>query len=132
MITYHCDYNAVIAAPFKSCSNKHQLIAYNAIMQQLKDRSMLVDHHILDNEASVEYKRIIKNEWGVEYQLVPPHIHRRNASAFAIRISKALGWNSAYFPKDLVGFTYPPNIFNTQYTPTSHKYICLGILPGTF
>ena len=50
---------------------------------------MLVDLQILDNEASAEYKRIIMSDWGVEYQLVTPHIHHRNASERAIRTFKA-------------------------------------------
>ena len=88
MIAYHCDYNAIISAPFKSCSNKHRLLAYGAIMQRLKDRNMLVDLQILDNEANTEYKRIINSEWGVGYQLVPPHIHSRNAAELAIHTFK--------------------------------------------
>ena len=58
-------------------------------MQRLKDHNMLVDLQILDNKASTEYKRIIKYEWGVGYQLVPPHIHCRNAVESAIRTFKA-------------------------------------------
>ena len=54
MIAYHCDSNAIIAAPFKSFTNRHRLLAYGSIMQRLKDRNMLVDLHILDNEASTE------------------------------------------------------------------------------
>ena len=52
MIVYHCDSNAIIVSPFKYFANKHRLLDYNAIMQWLKDRSMLVDLQILDNEAS--------------------------------------------------------------------------------
>ena len=58
-------------------------------MQRLKTRGMLVDLQIMDNEASAEYKRIITLEWGVKYQLVPAHIHRRNAAERAIRTFKA-------------------------------------------
>ena len=46
MIAYHCDSKAIIAAPFKYHANKHRLLAYNAIIQQLKERSMLVDLQI--------------------------------------------------------------------------------------
>ena len=49
MIAYHCDSNAIIAAPFKSRSNKQRLLAYGAIMQLLKDRNMVVYFQILDN-----------------------------------------------------------------------------------
>ena len=58
-------------------------------MQRLKDRNMLVDLQILDNEASTEYKRIIKSEWGFGYQLVWPHINSRNAAERVIRTFKA-------------------------------------------
>ena len=64
MISYHSDSNASIAATFKSCADKHRLLTYGAIMQLLKDRNMLLDLQILDNRASTEYKRIIKDYWG--------------------------------------------------------------------
>ena len=78
MIAYHYDSNVIIATPFKSRAKKHRLIAYSAIMKCLKERNMLVDLQILDKEASNEYKRIIKYERGVGYQLVLPHIHSIN------------------------------------------------------
>ena len=65
IIAYNCDYNTVIATPFRYCSDKHRLITYSAIMKRLKDRNMLVDLQILYNEASTEYKRIIKYECGI-------------------------------------------------------------------
>ena len=79
MIAYHCDSNYIIAAPFKSHANKHRLLAYGAIRQQIKYRNIMSDLHILENEVITEYKRIIKSGWVVGYQLIPPHIHLRNA-----------------------------------------------------
>ena len=61
-IAYHCDSNSIIVSPFKSLDDKHRLLTYGAITQSLKDRNILVDLQILDNEASTEYKRIIKSE----------------------------------------------------------------------
>ena len=89
VIAYHYDSNDIVAAPFKLCTYKHRLIAYVSGMQRLKDLNMLVDLQILDNETSTEYKRIIKSEWGVRYQLVPPHIHFINSSWRAILTFKA-------------------------------------------
>ena len=43
--------------------------------------------HILDNECSNEMKSAF-NEAEVKYQLVPPHVHRRNAAERAIRTFK--------------------------------------------
>ena len=41
----------------------------------------------MDNEASLELKSAIGKE-AAEYQLVPPHVHRRNAAERAIRTFK--------------------------------------------
>ena len=73
---------------------------------------MLVDLQILDNEAITEYKRIIKSDLGVGYQLEPPHIHRRNAAERAIRTFKAHFLSILYgientFPKNLWGLLLP-------------------------
>ena len=79
-LLYHCDSNAIIAATFNPRAYKNRLLEYDATMKRLKDRNMLVYIQTLDKEASTEYKRIIKDEWGVGYQLVPPHIHHRNTA----------------------------------------------------
>ena len=44
---------------------------------------------ILYNKASTEYKRVITEEWGSQYQLVPPDMHHRNAAKCSIRTFKA-------------------------------------------
>ena len=43
--------------------------------------------HILDNECSKDMKEMFRQE-EVGYQLVPAHIHRRNAAECAIRTYK--------------------------------------------
>ena len=43
MIAYHCDSNAILAAPFKIRADKHRLLASASIMQRLKNKNMLVD-----------------------------------------------------------------------------------------
>ena len=58
-------------------------------MQRLKDKNLLVDLQILDNECSKEYKATMKQKWGVTYQLVSPDLHRRNAAERAIITAKA-------------------------------------------
>ena len=90
MIVYHFDSNAITAAPFKYHANKHRLPAYGSIMRHLKDRNTLVDLKIVDNKASNYYKRIIKAKWGLRYQLVPSHIHCRNAAECAIHTFKEI------------------------------------------
>ena len=68
MIAYHCDFNSIIASPFKSRADKHRRLAYGAIMHLLKYRIKLVDLQILENKASTEYNCIIKSERGLGYQ----------------------------------------------------------------
>ena len=111
---YNCDSNAIIDNHFKSCSDKHRLLAYGAIMKCIKDRNILVYLQILDNEAITEYKRIIKAEWGVGYQLVTPHIHHRNAAERAIHTFKA------HFLSILAGTvnTFPKNLWDLLITQT--------------
>ena len=58
-------------------------------MQRLTDNKLIIDLQILDNEASVEYKRAIKTKWKANYQVVPPNTHRSNAAERAIRTFKA-------------------------------------------
>ena len=88
MLAYHCDANAIMDVPFKSRKDKDRMVAYNTIMQRLKDRNMLVHLQILDNEDSKEYRTIIKDKWNIKYQLVPSHIHRQNSAKRAIRTFK--------------------------------------------
>ena len=78
-----------MVVPFKKRKDKDHMAAYNTIMQRLKDIDILVNLQILDNEASKEYKTIIKDKWNIKYQLVPSHIHRQNAAKRAIQIFKA-------------------------------------------
>ena len=65
------------------------MVAYNSIIQHLKDRNIIVNLQILDNEASKEYKTIIKYQWNIKYQLAPSRIHRQNTAKRAIRKFKA-------------------------------------------
>ena len=89
MIAYHCNANLILAEPFSSRKDGHRLLSYNKIMQRLTDNKLCVNLQILDNEASEEYKRNIKNKWNAKYQLVPPHTHRSNAAERFIRMFKA-------------------------------------------
>ena len=61
MIAYHCDKNLTLAVPFKKRRDNNRLKAFNKIIQCLTDHKLTVDLQILENEASAEYKRVIKN-----------------------------------------------------------------------
>ena len=53
----------------------------------LTNRGLKPKLHWLDNEASTALKSFITNQQ-TQYQLTPPHIHRRNAAERAIRTFK--------------------------------------------
>jgi hypothetical protein len=44
--------------------------------------------HWMDNEASAALKSLLTKDFGLAYQLVPPHIHCRNATERAIQTFK--------------------------------------------
>ena len=58
-------------------------------MTRLKTRGHVIDHQVLDNEASKEYRRHVTDIWAATYQLVPPNVHRRNIAERAICTFKA-------------------------------------------
>jgi hypothetical protein len=81
-------------------------------MTRLTNKGHLDNLQILDNEASTEYKRTIKTKWKACFQLVPPHVHRRNQAERVIRTFKDLfiailaGINKT-FPKSLWDLLLP-------------------------
>ena len=52
ILAYHCGSNLILADPFSSRQDMHQLLAYNKIIQRLTNNKLSVDLQILDNEAS--------------------------------------------------------------------------------
>eukprot|EP00804_Cyclotella_cryptica_P022720 CCRYP_012520-RA/>CCRYP_012520-RA protein AED:0.32 eAED:0.32 QI:0/-1/0/1/-1/1/1/0/364 len=89
MLAYHCDSNAILVEPFQSCHDRNRIAAHGRIMTHLRNQGHLVEHQILDNEASKDYRHAITQEWKATYQLVPPNAHRANATERAIRTFKA-------------------------------------------
>jgi hypothetical protein len=83
MILYDYDSNAILAKPLKSKSEGEMIRAYSKLHEYLSDRGLKPRLQKLDNECPIGLKRLMKqNE--VDYQLVPPHIHRRNSAERAI------------------------------------------------
>ncbi len=87
MVLYDYDSNAILAEPMKSRSAQHMVQAYTKLHTYLVDRDLNPQLQKLDNEASRALKRSIRQK-GIDYQLVPPHIHRRNAAERAIQTFK--------------------------------------------
>jgi hypothetical protein len=71
----------------KSRSASEWVKAYEHIHQELTAKGFKPKLQTLDNEASAALKHFFTTN-DVEYQLVPPHCHRQNASERYIRTFK--------------------------------------------
>jgi hypothetical protein len=82
---YYCNYVKVV--PMKSRSASEWVKAYDTIHQELAVKGFKPKLQTIDNEASAALKNVFTAN-DVDYQLVPPHCHRRNAAERAIRTFK--------------------------------------------
>jgi hypothetical protein len=87
MVCYVYDCNYVKFIPMKSWSASEWVKAYDTIHQELTVKGFKPKLQTLDNEASAALKNLFTAN-DVDYQLVPPHCHRRNAAERAIRTFK--------------------------------------------
>jgi hypothetical protein len=87
MVCYVYDFNYIKFIPMKSRSASEWVKAYDTIHQELTIKGFKPKLQTLDNEASADLKIVFTTN-DVEYQLVSPHCHRRNAAERAIRTFK--------------------------------------------
>jgi hypothetical protein len=82
---YNCNYVKVF--PMKSRSTSEWVKSYDTIHQELTVEGFKPKLQTLDTEASAALKNFFTAN-DVDYQLVQPHCHRRNAAERAIRTFK--------------------------------------------
>ena len=87
MIVYDYDSNAILAEPLSSKAGAEQQRAYRKIHQYLTSCGFRPHLQRLDNKAPPEMQEFMRQEQ-VDYQLVPPHSHCRNAAERAIQTFK--------------------------------------------
>jgi len=88
MVLYDYDTNAILVRPIKTRNASELKNNTIELLTILQERGHPPQLHILDNEASAQLKHaLLKNK--IEYQLVPPHLHRRNMAERAIQTFKA-------------------------------------------
>jgi hypothetical protein len=87
MVCYVYDCNWVKVIPTKSRSASEWVKAYDTILLELTVKGFKPKLQTLNNEASCALKNFFTYN-DVDYQLVPPHCHRRNAAERAIRTFK--------------------------------------------
>jgi hypothetical protein len=87
MILYDYDGNAILAEPMKNRTDDKIIRAYQVLHDCLVAAGLKPCLQKLDNEASHCLKQFLDNN-NIAFQLVPPHLHRRNAAKRAIRTFK--------------------------------------------
>lgn len=86
-VLYHFDTNSIYALPIKYRHADQISAAWQKIFDTLQHHGGQPSLHILDNECSYDITQAFKKS-NVKFQLVPPHLHRRNAAERAIRTLK--------------------------------------------
>ncbi|KAI2502091.1 Reverse transcriptase (RNA-dependent DNA polymerase) [Fragilaria crotonensis] len=87
LIVYDYDSNSILVAPMRSRTGPCILAAFQTIHARLVAAGLRPQLHRLDNECSVALKTFLRDA-EIDYQLVPPRLHRRNAAERAIRTFK--------------------------------------------
>ena len=83
------DSNVILVEPMKSRNDKEMKRAYEHLLARLKRAGIKPKKHVMDNEVSDSMKDMIRDDYEMELELVPPGCHRRNAAEVAIRNFKA-------------------------------------------
>ena len=83
LVIYNFDSNSIHVKPLKGRHDSNTTNAYEEIYNMLKQRCQKPQLHWLDSEACKTLKKFITKEQ-MQYQLTPPHIHKRNAAERAI------------------------------------------------
>jgi hypothetical protein len=87
LVFYLYNKNAILIEPIKNRSDGEQLKAYQTILQRIP-KHQKPRMHWMHYEASSALKSLLVQDYKMDYQLVPPHIHWRNAAKRAIRTFK--------------------------------------------
>jgi hypothetical protein len=87
LILYDYDSNIVLSAPMKNRGDKEMVRAFDLLIQSLIIRGLKTSLKSLDNEASLALRNYLTKQ-GIDYQLAPPHIHRRNNAERVIQAFK--------------------------------------------
>jgi hypothetical protein len=87
LVVYKYDSNFIHVEPMKNKTGPEILAAYKRAHTLFSSRGLKPQLQRLDNEASTALKTYMADQ-DVDFQLVPPHVHRRSAAERAIRTFK--------------------------------------------
>jgi hypothetical protein len=87
MLCYDYDSNAILVQPFKTRSAANLRDAFQAIHTRLCAAGVRPRYHRLDNECPELLTQYLTSQQ-IEFQMVPPNSHWRNAAEHGIRTFK--------------------------------------------
>ena len=79
MVIYDYDSNAILAEPIKNIQAETICYAFLKVHKFLKERGSDPKFYIVFNYCSIDLKEAMK-KYEIDFQLAPPHIHRKNAA----------------------------------------------------
>ena len=83
------DSSGILVEPMKSCKDAEMIQAYQTLVQRLNRANITPTKHVLDNEVSEAMKELIRSQYHMQLELVPPGCHLCNAAEVAICDFKA-------------------------------------------
>jgi hypothetical protein len=87
LVIYDHDSNAILVEPLKNKTGSEIKRGWFKLHERLATRGNDPTVYVMDNEASADLKTALQRN-KITYQLVPPHVHRRNSAERAIRTFK--------------------------------------------
>ena len=87
LIGYHFDSNAILVEPLKNRQAAEITRGWKNINKKCNHAGVQPHTYVLDNEVSAEFILALK-KYDIDFQLVPPHIHRANLAERAIQTFK--------------------------------------------
>ena len=83
-MAYHYDANNILNTPLKKRIGPCILSGITKIHNKLRKQGLIPKLHIMDNEVSEDLKTYFEDS-GIQFQLVPPHIHWINYAETAVK-----------------------------------------------
>jgi hypothetical protein len=124
LVVYDYDSNYIHAEPMKLQGGADITAAYQRTFSMFTSRGLTPQFQSLDNEASAALQDYL-TEQAIDFQLVPPHVHRRNAAEWAICTFKnhfiaGLCGTDQNFPLLLWDCLLPQALLTLKLLRTSH------------
>ena len=87
LVAYHYDANNILTTLLKNRTGPCILGGTTKIYDKLRKQGLTPKIHIMDNEVSEDLQKYFEDS-DIQFQLVPPHMHQRNAAERAVRTFK--------------------------------------------